>query len=161
MKLNHQLSRREMVFASGVLVTRDDPEAAARHARRLRADGLVPMVQPYLDAVERGGETGLIYLGGEFSHAFGRRVVLPPPGVDGGLLGDERSEPRTATAAERQVGAAVMAHLPATAYARVDLIVTSTGPVLLELEVTEPSLFLHLDDGAPARAAAAFRNLAT
>ena len=146
--------------ASGVLVARDDPEAAARHARRLRADGLVPMVQPYLDAVERGGETGLVYLGGEFSHAFGRRVVLPPPGVDGGLLGDERSEPRTATAAERQVGDAVMAHLPATAYARVDLIVTATGPVLLELEVTEPSLFLHLDDGAPARAAAALRNLA-
>ena len=146
--------------ASGVLLTHDDPAAAAQHARALLAGGLVPMVQPYLDAVERGGETGLVYLGGEFSHAFRRRVVLPPAGVDGGLLGDERSEARNATAAERLVGDAVMARLPATAYARIDLIVTPNGPVLLELELTEPSLFLHLDDGAPARAAAVFRNLA-
>jgi hypothetical protein len=36
---------------------------------------------------------------------------------------------------------------------------TDDGPVLLELEVVEPSLFLHLDPAAPARAAAVFRNL--
>ncbi len=75
------------------------------------------------------------------------------------MLGDERSESRVATAAERNVGDAVMARLPTTAYARIDLLATPAGPVVLEVEVTEPSLFLHLDDDAPARAAAVFRSL--
>jgi hypothetical protein len=35
------------------------------------------------------------------------------------------------------------------------------APELMELELTEPSLFLHLDDEAPARAALAFANAAT
>jgi glutathione synthase/RimK-type ligase-like ATP-grasp enzyme len=146
--------------ASGVLLTRDDPVAAERHARALLDGGFVPMLQPYLSSVERGGETGLVYLGGEFSHAFRRRVVLPSADADDDLLGNERSEARDATPAERLVGEAVMERLPPTAYARIDLLDTPTGPVLLELELTEPSLFLHLDDGAPARAAAVFRNLA-
>ncbi len=46
------------------------------------------------------------------------------------------------------------------AYARVDLLPTPDGPVVLELELTEPSLFLQLDPQAPARAAAAFAALA-
>ena len=40
-------------------------------------------------------------------------------------------------------------------YARVDLVPDDDGaPVLLELELTEPSFFLHTDPGAAARAAA-------
>ncbi len=145
--------------ASGVLLARDDPASAEQHARSLVRSGAEAMVQPYLDAVEQGGETGLVYLGGEFSHAFRRRVVLPSAGGDNGLLGLETSEARGATEAERLVGDAVMDRLPETAYARVDLVGTPTGPVLLELELTEPSLFLHLDPGAAARAAAVFRSL--
>jgi hypothetical protein len=46
-------------------------------------------------------------------------------------------------------------------YARVDMVVNANGvPELMELELTEPSLFLHLDDEAPARAAMAFANAA-
>lgn len=145
--------------ASGVLLTRRDAAAAADHARALLGSGLTPMVQPYLEDVEVGGETGLVYLGGEFSHGFGRRVILPPAGIDGGVLGEERSEARNPTAAERSLGDAVIDRLPDTAYARIDLLSAATGPVVLEVEVTEPSLFLHLDDDAPARAAAAFRSL--
>lgn len=145
--------------ASGVLATRDAGEAA-EHARALLAAGLTPMVQPYLHEVERAGETGLVYLGGEFSHAFRRRVVLRRGAeLDGDVLGDERSSARRASAEERAIGDAVMAGLPATAYARIDLLPTGDGPVVLEVELTEPSLFLHLDDGAPARAATAFRSL--
>ncbi len=53
----------------------------------------------------------------------------------------------------------MLARLPTTAYARLDLLPGRDGPVVLEVEVTEPSLFLHLDPDAPARAAAAFRSL--
>jgi hypothetical protein len=42
------------------------------------------------------------------------------------------------------------------------MVVNADGiPELMELELTEPSLFLHLDDEAPARAALAFANAAT
>lgn len=145
--------------ASGVLLTRDDPAAAAEHARALLLDGKTAMVQPYLGDVESTGETGLVYLGGGFSHGLRRRVVLPPRGVDAGVLGDERSEARAPTGEERVLGDAVVARIADTAYARVDLLPTADGPVVLEVEVTEPSLFLHLDETAPARAAAAFRSL--
>jgi hypothetical protein len=40
-------------------------------------------------------------------------------------------------------------------YARVDLAPGPDGPVLLELELIEPSLFLATSTGAPDRAAAA------
>ncbi len=50
--------------------------------------------------------------------------------------------------------------LPHTAYARIDLLPSASGPVVLEVEVTEPSLYLDCDEGAPARAAAVFRSLA-
>jgi len=50
--------------------------------------------------------------------------------------------------------------LPRTAYARIDLLPGPEGPLVLEVELTEPSLFLQCDPGAPARAAAAFRSLA-
>lgn len=147
------------VSASGVLATHD-AAAAAAHARSLLAAGMAPLVQPYLDGVDGHGETGLVYLGGTFSHAFGRRVVLRAGAeLDGDLLGEEESAPRRASDAERAVGEAVMAVLPPTAYARVDLLPTSAGPVVLEVELIEPSLFLHLDPDAPARAAAAFRSL--
>lgn len=146
--------------ASGVLATRGDEDAAIEHARALLSAGLTPMVQPHVEGIEDHGETGLVYLRGEFSHAFRRRVVLRPAGeVDGDVLGEERSVARSASAAERSIGDAVMARLPETAYARIDLVPAADGPVVLEVELTEPSLFLHLDEGAPARAAAAFRSL--
>lgn len=146
--------------ASGVVSTRGDEAVAVEHARNLLAAGLTPMVRPYLAGVEDPGETGLVYLGGEFSHAFQRRVVLRAAAVlDGDVFGQERSGPRSATGPERAIGDAVMARLPETAYARIDLLPTVDGPVVLEVELTEPSLFLHLDDGAPARAAAVFRSL--
>lgn len=46
-----------------------------------------------------------------------------------------------------------------TAYARIDLSPTAHGPVLLEVELTEPSPFLQHDPEVPARAAAVFRSL--
>lgn len=152
--------------ASGVRRFEHEPSAAAAHARDLIGRDHVAMVQPYLAAIEQHGETGLVYLAGTFSHAFRRRVVLPVPVVGhtranqaADVPGDETSSARRASPAERVLADAVVDWLPEVAYARVDLLPTEFGPVVLEVEVTEPSLFLHLDDDAPARAAAAFRSL--
>ena len=58
--------------ASGVFATHGDESAAQEHAVALLNAGLTPMVQPYLSAVATDGETGLVYLRGEFSHAYRR-----------------------------------------------------------------------------------------
>lgn len=58
------------------------------------------------------------------------------------------------------IGERIVAGLAPTAYARIDLLPTDAGPVVLEVELTEPSLYLDVDQRAPARAAAVFRNLA-
>lgn len=146
--------------SNGVVRSRGDAAAASSHARFLLDAGSTVMVQPYLARVDDEGETGLVYVGNTFSHAFRKGAILDAPvEFEGGLMAVETSRPHTATAAERTLGDRVMDALPETAYARIDLLPTAEGPVLLEVEVTEPSLFLQHDPGAAARAAAVFRSL--
>ena len=63
----------------------DDRATAAEHTRRLLAAGRDVMVQPYLDAVDDLGETGMVFLRGEFSHGFRKGPLLldGPADVDG------------------------------------------------------------------------------
>lgn len=146
--------------SSGARLFNDDPAGAAAHVAALHADGYTAMVQPYLAAVDEVGETALVYVGGEFSHAARKAAILSRNmSWSTGLYADEKLGATQATAAERELADRVIAGLPDLAYARVDLLPGDNGPVLLELELTEPSLFLALGEGAPERAAAAFRAL--
>lgn len=133
---------------------------AARHATRSSAEahvrrlGRTAMVQPYVSEIEKHGEIGLVYVGGEFSHAIRKGAILRPDVkyVDG-LYAAEDIRPRTPTREERALAEAVLARVPGrTLYARVDLV---PGPMLLELEVTEPSLFLATSPGSAERFARA------
>ena len=138
----------------------DDPAGAHDHIDALRARDAVAMVQPYMPAIDEHGETGLVFVGGVFSHALRKEPILASTVEwEGAMFARERVAAGVPSPAERELGERVVAALPATAYARVDLLPGVDGPVLLELEVVEPSLFLHLDPAAPARAAAVFRNL--
>ena len=57
-----------------------------------------------------------------------------------------------ATPAERELAAAVLAAVPGPAvYARIDVVTTAHGPLLMEAELIEPELFLAADPNAPAR----------
>ena len=83
----------------------------------------------------------------------------------GGLYRKETIEPRRPTDAELDVASRALAAVPAgserLAYARVDLIPDSAGqPVLIELELTEPSLFLTHGPGSAARFATSLAQLA-
>ncbi|GAA1791440.1 hypothetical protein GCM10009682_11810 [Luedemannella flava] len=134
---------------------------ALSHVARLVEAGRVTMLQPYLPAVDTYGETALLYLGGRYSHAIRKGPMLDGPdlGVEG-LYKEEAITPRTPTDAERAVADAVLAAVPGGAdhllYARVDLIPGPDGsPLLVELELTEPSLFLGYADGAADRLATA------
>lgn len=150
--------------SKGAALVRDDADVALTHVAALHAAGKTAMIQPYLDKVDTLGETALVYVGGQFSHAARKAPILSRAMEwSTGLYADEEIVAATATAAERSLADALVAALPTLvegggdiAYARVDLLPTASGPVVLELELTEPSLFLSVDDAAPARAAAAF-----
>ncbi|WP_297084724.1 RimK family alpha-L-glutamate ligase [uncultured Demequina sp.] len=146
--------------SAGAKMLKDDAAGAAAHVTSLHADGRTAMVQPYQSAVDTAGETALIYVGGEFSHAA-RKAAILSQGMSWstGLYADEKVMATEATDAERELADFVLAGVPDLAYARVDLLPGDDGPVLLELELTEPSLFLGLGEGAPERAAEAFRGL--
>ena len=153
--------------SKGASLFKNDADAANRHVAALHAAGKTAMIQPYLDQVDAQGETALVYVGGAFSHAARKAPILSRDMEwSTGLYADEEVASATATAAERSLADAIVAALPSLvagggdiAYARVDLLPTPSGPVVLELELTEPSLFLSVDDAAPARAAAAFASI--
>ena len=150
--------------SKGAALFRHDAVAAAAHLRALHSDGRVAMVQPYLDGVDTAGETALIYLDGTFSHAARKAAILSQEmSWSTGLYADEKVVPTTPTPADRALADRIVAHLAHLvpdgediAYARVDLLPSPDGPVLLELELTEPSLFLACDAAAPERAATTF-----
>ncbi len=117
------------------------------------------MVQPYLDAVDRRGETALIYFDGVYSHAIRKGPMLRPGhGPSNALFVEEEIEPRTPSDAERAIAEEILDALPwpraDLLYARVDEIPGSDGaPRLVELELTEPSLFFRHGPGSAERLA--------
>lgn len=137
--------------------------AAGNHIARLLEQGRSVMLQPYLRSVDSAGETALIYFDGQFSHAIGKGALLRPdqpatttPHATGQIT------PREADPAEHQLAEGVLVAMqrvlqldqPLT-YARIDLIRDDAGtPRLLELELTEPSLFFAQASGSAERFAA-------
>ncbi len=137
---------------------------AAEHAALLHNFGLTVMVQPYLAGVDAAGETALIFLDGEYSHAIRKSALLAPgsshPPDAEELFLTETITARQPSAAERALAERVHAELARACpdrllYARIDLLPSPDGPRLLEAELIEPSLFLGHADGAADRLAAA------
>jgi hypothetical protein len=127
---------------------------AASHAEALLEAGRTIMVQPYVSDIDERGETSLLFFGGAFSHAARKSAILGPgAGVRNDI--DSRSfvSPAEATAEELALAERVLAAVPHDLlYARVDLL---PGPVLIELELTEPSLVLRHAAGSAQRFAQA------
>ena len=136
-------------------------ELAAAHVARLQRAGRLVMVQPFLPSVDTRGETSLLFLGGEYSHAVRKGPMLNGPDAEvDGLYKEEDIQPRQPSEAEVRVGTQALAAVAVGAgrllYARVDLIASRDDePLLIELELTEPSLFLGTAPGAPERFARA------
>lgn len=138
---------------------RGDLAGILAHIEPLLAARRSVMLQPYLASVDREGETALMYIDGRFSHAIRKGALLPSGAPStAGLFAPETIVARTPgadelAAAERILGATAFATL---VYARVDLLRDGAGvPKLLELELTEPSLFLSYAPGSAERFAAA------
>jgi glutathione synthase/RimK-type ligase-like ATP-grasp enzyme len=135
-----------------VMLKADDDEAGDAFLRRvLPREDL--MAQPFLPRIA-DGEVSLIFLDGAFSHA----VIKKPK------AGDFRSQPEfgsvvtahVPTAREREIADAALAALTASRllFARVDLVTgLDDAPVVIEVELTEPSLYLGWSAGAADRLA--------
>ena len=110
------------------------------------------LIQAFVPEVASQGEISLVYVDGAFSHAVRKR----PAGGDFRVQGDFGGTV-DGVAPSRGVGGFGDAVLAAVSrpwlYARVDLVETDRGPVLMELELIEPDLFLT--PAAAARLAAA------
>jgi glutathione synthase/RimK-type ligase-like ATP-grasp enzyme len=135
------------------------------HMQPLLDAGRSVMLQPYLESVDREGETALMFIDGRLSHAIRKGPLLPAGApATAALFAPEVIEPRAPRADEIAVAERVMAELPfhTLLYARVDLIRDQHGrPCVLELELTEPSLYLSFEPGSAQRfAAAALKRLA-
>lgn len=132
-----------------IFVSADDPEAGQRHLDRLQPERDL-LVQPFLASVETYGERCLVHLDGAFSHAVRKNALT----LGGRWAGLPEGAPVEAAPDEIAVAARALAAagLDGALYARVDLTRDADGtPLLLELEATEPTLFLADAPAALAR----------
>jgi glutathione synthase/RimK-type ligase-like ATP-grasp enzyme len=138
---------------------RDERDAALAHAKRLLEASRSVLLQPYLGRVDAHGETALIFFAGTFSHAIRKGPLLKRgEGPTRALFATEHIMPRTPSADEIAVAERTLAAMPFAEllYARVDLIHSDDGaPRVLELELTEPSLFFEHASGSAERFARA------
>jgi hypothetical protein len=137
---------------------RSDADRALAHLSRLVVDERrSALLQPYLASVDQLGETALVYFGGEASHAFRKGPLLRlDSALVEGLFAPEEITARQPTADERALAAAAYAAIPfeAPLYARIDMIRDASGaPLILELEMTEPSVFFRHAPGSAERLA--------
>jgi glutathione synthase/RimK-type ligase-like ATP-grasp enzyme len=125
--------------------------AAGAHLAEILTTGDA-LVQPFEPEI-RSGERSLIHLGGAFSHAVRKTPADGDFRVQaryGGFIA-----PHSPSPAERVVADAALASVPggpaALSYARVDLVGTPDRPVVMELELIEPELFLTRAPGSADR----------
>ncbi len=137
------------------LVTVDtvlDPE----EERALTVNGA--LLQAFVSEIQTMGEMSLMFIDGSFSHAVSKRPSAGDFRVQHEFGGTVTAS--EATPALREFGACVLDAIPCPwTYARVDLVETSRGPLLMELELIEPDLFFTLSGGGAARLADALTRL--
>jgi hypothetical protein len=134
--------------------------AVRSHVDRLIAAGRTVMVQPYVTSVDHAGETALIFLDGSFSHSVRKGPLLQgdggtedllwvPEQISAGDAGDDEL-----LLAEHALDA-VPFDRDDLLYARVDVVRGPDGlPMVLEVELAEPSLFLAHGESAARQLAA-------
>lgn len=131
-------------------------EAAVDEALRSLLVHDVFLVQPFLSQVQTEGEASLVFIDGTYSHAIRKQPAegdFLTHAEHGATLGPFDPPPDWIGAA----GLALQAAGDPLLYARVDLLPGEHGPILVELELIEPDLFLRFDARAASRVAMAAR----
>ncbi|MGZ5004883.1 MAG: ATP-grasp domain-containing protein [Chthoniobacterales bacterium] len=156
-------------FETNELVIKPTVSANAENTVRLTKGQTLPatslavfaeqayMLQPFMPGIAEEGEFSLFYLHGNFSHAI---LKTPKPHdfrvqeEHGGIIRAVKPTPELLAAGEK-----VMRLLDETLlYARVDFVRDGDDFALMELELIEPSLYLRMDENAPANFATAIND---
>jgi hypothetical protein len=131
-------------------------------ASHLCSQGHDVLVQPYVESVDRHGEIGVYFFGGEPSHAVRKGAILHagrPPADDYQLAIGQSVEAVALDDSPVAFARAALEAVPNAGdllYARVDCVRGADGEdLILEVELIEPALFLATADGAAARFASA------
>ncbi|MBN8609678.1 MAG: hypothetical protein J0L92_03790 [Deltaproteobacteria bacterium] len=115
--------------------SREQHLEAITFARALATERDV-LIQPYLEAVEHSGERALVWIDGEVTHAVRKSPRLSGEKESVALVPVADDERALATKALAPYASRLL-------YARVDVVRDAHGsPVVMELELLEPSLFL-------------------
>jgi len=133
-------------------------EEALKLLARLGDQDDVAMVQPYIDAIDEAGETAVLFFGGRYAYSLRKRAFLPEVGVAetkpgtkiaAAMYQEDLVTLGEASEAEIDLGLKTIAWLSnrfggLPLYARIDMVsVPGKGPVLMEVELTEPSLYME------------------
>lgn len=116
------------------------------------------LIQPFVSDIIGNGEVSLIYFDGEFSHAIHKKSADGEYRVQeeyGGSVHLYNPDFRELKIAENILSK--IAVLPT--YARIDLVNYKNNPVLMELEIIEPELFLKNSAEGLKKFAQVLRNL--
>jgi glutathione synthase/RimK-type ligase-like ATP-grasp enzyme len=152
------LAAARSALGADELVVKPAISGGADGTHRIAAGAGVPadalgqrrLVQPLMPGILADGEFSLFFFAGRFSHAIVKRPAAGDFRVQEQFGGRETAWDASAEAQE--LAAAALAAAPAPpVYARVDMVGDGAGRLhIMELELIEPSLFLHFapDKGA-------------
>lgn len=147
---------KPVVSAGGFNTTRLRREQVKAAAEPYFAGEAV--LQPFLPEIESRGEWSLLFFGGEFSHAVLKTAAPLEFRVQtehGGATSAREPSTELKAFAERCMSVGVSCAGEVPLYARVDLLELGSGPILMELEMIEPFLYLENHPKAPVRFAEA------
>jgi glutathione synthase/RimK-type ligase-like ATP-grasp enzyme len=117
------------------------------------------VIQRLVPEIRTNGEISLMFFDGVFSHAVSKRPTGGEFRVQerlGGMIA-RTDPPRTLVDRARGL---LDAWAPGCLYARVDVVAASSGFVLMEVELVEPSLYLEHDPPAARAFAIAVQRIA-
>ncbi|MGH7566592.1 MAG: methyltransferase domain-containing protein [Gemmatimonadota bacterium] len=143
--------------AWGTRLVRTGVELSDTDTEPLLAVGSI--LQAFVPEIQTRGELSLMFIADRFSHAVIKRPAAGDFRVQSEFGGS--AAPCSVSDRARAFGEAVVAAVRHPwLYARVDIVETGQGPVLMELELIEPALFLDAAPGAAARLAEEVMRLA-
>lgn len=150
----------------GAHLTHAGDPCLSAYATEVLGAGKLVLVQPEIEQITAGGERGLLFFDGAYSHTITKGRILAD---DGGYLGGEYTEEigsAVPSDAEIELAAQCSRSIAAIGaergfstgdgltplYARYDIVTGDDGPLIIEAELFEPSYFLDTAPGSVMRA---------
>jgi hypothetical protein len=131
---------------------------AAKHIENLLSQKSHVIIQTYIDSVDVDGETDLVFINNEFSHSIRKSAMLMPDGtvhvptLEFRKFRNAEDDERSVALAALNAAASCLNLDAPLLYGRVDLIRDSEHkPMVLEMEICEPSLNLPFGEGSAVR----------